>query len=304
MDSKKKKDTKVKSISSFKREYKKFDLQKFKNEEIYSLLEEDIYCGKVFPALRANEIHFYYEGGRILTFNGGKFSYNTEYHKYMIDTYKDSQSNFLINRPSELTLKQFYEDLKIGVCERHRRSNKDESNERQFLAKLYKSTYTKDSCTETTSDTKVLDIEMRFNKGKDRKKCDLVLYNCKLQKLMLVEAKLVDNQEIKSRSGYPKVIQQVNRYTSWLDDENVLKEQYSNYVEFINAVFNTAFNKEIKDICKFAKLVVLKTNKQEELKQEHKDKLIDRLGMENVLFYSVDHIHNIKIDEIWNGLDK
>jgi hypothetical protein len=304
MDYKNNEEAKVKSISSFKREYKKFDLQKFKNEEIFNLIENDISCGNIFPALRANEIHFYYEGGRIFTFNGGKFSYNTEYHKYMIGEYGESKNNFLINRPFELTLKQFYEDIKIGVYERHRRSNKGESNERQFLAELYKSTYTKDTYRKTTSDTKVLDIEMRFNKGNDEKKCDLVLYNNKLQKLMLVEAKLVDNPEIKSRSDYPKVIQQVNRYTSWLDDENLLKEQYSSNIEFINTLFNTAFNKEIKDICKSAKLIVFKTNIQKELKQEHKTKLVDRLGMENVLFYSVDDIKNINIDEIWNGLDK
>lgn len=47
----------------FKREFNRFELNKFKGEKIYQFLEKDINNGEIFPALRDNRIDFYYEGG-------------------------------------------------------------------------------------------------------------------------------------------------------------------------------------------------------------------------------------------------
>lgn len=283
-------------MRKFKRGFENFSLEKFIKEEVYKLLEDDIEKGRIFPTLRAGEIHFYYDGGCIFSYKN-RFSYNLDYHKYMGEKYVSSRNNYLIDRPSELTLEQFYNDLKLGVCKKHK-SKEGKPTERQFLSQLYKSTYKMKS-----KDTIVLDIEMRFNES-DKKKCDLVLYNNIQQKLMLVEAKMVDNKEIKSKYGTPDVIDQVRNYTSWLSKEEIIKEQYSKHIQFINTVFNTDINTEIKDICKSAKLIIFKTNEQKELEEGHKQKLIDRLGRENVLISSIENIDKININEIWKYLDK
>ena len=281
-----------KNKRNFKKEFKGFDFNKFKEEEIYQLLKEDIKNGKIFPALRDNRIDFYYEGGRIFQYKSNRFSYNTDYFKYMGGKYTTINSeNYMVDN-NNFNLRSFYEDLKKGVRERFKNKN-NEKTERQFLSKLYKYTYDSEE-----SNTVVLDIEIRFNKG-NGKKCDLMLYNNQLQKLMLVEAKVVGNKELVSDTT-PKVIDQVKEYSSWINEGvEIFTEQYSNYIEFMNSVFNKNFNTDVRDICKSAKLIVFEA-KEKTITDQHKQKLKAGLGEGNVLFVSED---NIDIDEIWRKLD-
>jgi len=287
----------------FERKFDIFDKEKFEGERIYKLLKEDIESGEVFPALRVNRIDFYYEGGCILNYKSNGFFYNHDYLKYMGENYTSlNQGNYLID--NKIGLKEFYEDLKKGVSLRHTlKSNK--STERQILSQLDESTF-KDKSKESI----VLDVEIRFNKP-NGKKCDLLLYNNKQQKLMLVEAKMEYNPEIKSKAipPTPKVIDQVKEYSSWLTDRDTIKKQYSNYIEFINYVFGTNLNKGIKDICKKAKLIVFE--KEKELDEKYKPILREELGSNNVLFTGINNVlitrsseTGIDIDKIWNELDE
>lgn len=204
----------------------------------------------------------------------------------MEDKYRTSDiKNYLTEGSIELEV--FYEDLKKGVKERHTSEN-NKPTERQFLSPLYKSTFS-----EKSNRTVVLDIEI-WNCGK---KCDLLLYNNQLQKIMFVEAKMDYNDEIKSRTT-PEVIEQLNEYTSWLIDEENFIEQYSNYINFINEVFDTSLNEKIKSICRPAKLLVFED--EGKLRKHHKEKLIDYLGEHNVMFATAGD----DIDKIWEHLDR
>ncbi|MDK2803892.1 MAG: hypothetical protein PWR23_896 [Peptostreptococcaceae bacterium] len=276
----------------FKREFNRFELNKFKGEKIYQFLEKDINNGEIFPALRDNRIDFYYEGGCIFQYESNRFSYNPDYFKYMGEKYITLDvTNQMFNGDS-FGLRTFYEDLKKGVKNRFTNKN-NEKTERQFLGELYKYTYAYKK-----SNTVVLDIEIRFNKG-NGKKCDLMLYNNQLQKLMLVEAKVVGNKELVSDTT-PKVIDQVKEYSSWINEGvEIFTEKYSNYIEFMNSMFERNFNNDIKDICKSAKLIVFEA-KEKTITDQHKQKLKAGLGEGNVLFVSED---NIDIDEIWRKLD-
>ena len=277
----------------FKKEFKGFDFNKFKEEEIYEFLKEDIENGDTFPALRDNRIDFYYEGGRIFQYKSNRFSYNSDYFKYMGKKYTTLDTTNHMFSSDSLGLRTFYEDLKKGVKNRFINKN-NEKTERQFLGKLYKEAYDYKK-----SNTVVLDIEIRFNNG-NGKKCDLMLYNNQLQKLMLVEAKVVGNKELVSDTT-PKVIDQVKEYSSWINEgAEIFTEQYSNYIEFMNSVFERNFINDVKDICKSAKLIVFEA-KEKTIADQHKQKLEAGLGMGNVLFVRDD---NIDINTIWKMLDK
>jgi hypothetical protein len=282
-------------MGKFERKFDAFNLDKFKEAEIYKLLERDIKSGEVFPALRVNRIDFYYKGGRIFWYKSGKFYYNTNYLKYMSEDYTSLDTkSYLTGRTVEL--KTFYEDLKKGI-EKKFSSKNAEAMERKFLTTLYKKSFGSEDAR-----TVVLDIEVRFNNG-NGKKCDLLLYNNKLQKLMLVEAKVIGDSRLKSKDGTPEVVSQVNEYSSWFIEVDTFKEQYSNYIKFINKEFDTKLNKEIKDICKTAKLVVFEYKK--ELEKNHKEKLEIALGKKNVFFMKIIDIdQDIDIDELWNELNQ
>ncbi|ABR49258.1 hypothetical protein Amet_3119 [Alkaliphilus metalliredigens QYMF] len=281
----------------FKRGFEGFDLSMFIGEEIYQYIKKDIDHGEIFPALRDNRIDFYYEGGCIFQYKNNRFSYNPAYLKYNEEKYKPQNSKNSIFKNHNFDLKTFYEDLKQGVKNRFTTKNNKET-ERQFLSRLYKSTH---SCKE--SNTVVLDIEIRFNKV-DGKKCDLMLYNNQKKKLMLVEAKVVGNKYLVSKTT-PKVIDQVREYSSWINEgAETFTKQYSYYIEFMNSVFDKNLNNDIKDICKSAKLIIFETEKKTII-DKHKQKLQVGLGKGNVWFVSKDKSQeNIDIDTIWKMLDK
>lgn len=56
-----------------------------KNSALFNLLKNDIKKGKVFPAIRKNQIYFYYEGGCLYKFSNGVFLRDRQYEKYGYD---------------------------------------------------------------------------------------------------------------------------------------------------------------------------------------------------------------------------
>ncbi len=283
--------------NGFTREYKKLNLNEIESHKIYEYIKKDINIGKVFPALRKDRIDFYYEGGCIIQYEKNEFSYNIEYFKHIgKEYYVISPNNYFISG-QRFDILSLYDELKKGV--KNKFNNDGKKKERQFLCELYKYTYA-----DRKSDTVVLDIEI-YN---ERKKCDLMLYNKKLQELMLVEAKVVGDGRIskQKKEDLPEVIKQVKEYTGWIDKGvGTFKEQYTNYITIMNRVFGIDFKSEIKDICKSAKLIVFEPEKP--LGNDHKQKLVNNLGTENVLFANEENVLNkdnstIDIDKIWELL--
>ncbi|MDE5943366.1 MAG: hypothetical protein K2H30_04070 [Clostridia bacterium] len=53
-----------------------------KNIELFNLLKNDILSGVVFPAVRKNQLYFYYKGGCLFKFSNGAFTRDEAYKKY------------------------------------------------------------------------------------------------------------------------------------------------------------------------------------------------------------------------------
>lgn len=112
-----------------------------KNSELFNLLKSDIKNGVVFPAIRKNQIYFYYEGGCLYKFSNSVFSRDKQYEKYGHD---QSLSSY------ELSKKQ----IENKFTNAH-----GDDKERRLLNSLYSHTFN----SQNRCNVVVLDIVVNLN---------------------------------------------------------------------------------------------------------------------------------------------
>lgn len=250
------------------------------NAALFSLLKNEVPKGIIFPAVRGNELHFYYKGGCLYKFVNGVFLRDTNYRLYGAGTGKDAYANAKMQNENKYTNK------------------KGEITERQLLDKLYCHTFGANM----SSKVVVLDIEVNLkgNVG-NGKKCDLVLLNTQTDAIMFVEGKVFADKRVRCAVGYlPEVIQQVNVYTAAMTEQrqNILL-QYCEHVRIINELFDVSYNAP-QTLVEPAKLLVYKTcgGKQQNVSYTM-DIINQKLGVDNVMWTQGEPT----LEEIWNALD-
>ncbi len=255
-----------------------------KNAELYGLIKNDILTGDVFPAIRKNEIYFYFEGGCLYKFSNGKFTRDSAFCKY--------------GSPSENPCE--YAAAKQQNATKYTNA-KGTDTERRLLNRLYSHTFTPNQRFRVV----VLDIEINLNgtigKGK---KCDLLLYNTLSRELMFVEGKVFsDNRVNRICGGTPQVIQQVQTYSAAIaEQKQTIIEQYGNYVRLINKIFGTAYALPEK-LVQPAKLLVYNTpHLLTDNNRYSIDTVTNILGANQILWCR--HNEQPSTDEIWNRLCK
>ncbi len=257
-----------------------------KNTELFNLLKKDILSGVVFPAIRKNEIYFYYEGGCLYKFSNGKFSRDKNFEKYGCEDGNLSP----------------YENAKKQVVSKFT-STKGNDKERRLLNALYGLTFNR----KHFFDTVVLDIEVNLNGNIGAgKKCDLVLYNLPSGEIMFVEGKVFSDRRVNVKCGsLPKVIEQVNMYSSAIAEQaQTIISQYANHIEIINRLFGTQYPAP-KKLVQPAKLLVYETPLTVNLTENNSysiDTVTSSLGTNNVVFVKKEE--RPSTDEIWNSLCK
>ncbi|MCH5163965.1 MAG: hypothetical protein J1F36_02995 [Clostridiales bacterium] len=237
----------------------------------------------VFPAVRKNQIYFYYEGGCLYKFSNGKFTRDKAFEKYGGETESSS-----------------YEIAKKQV--KNKFTNKMGSvKERRLLNALYCHTF----AGERLYDTIVLDIEVNLNGNVARgKKCDLVLYNVPSGEIMFAEGKVFsDNRVNVKRGNTPEVIKQVNEYSRSIEEqEQTILNQYAKHVDIVNCLFGTQYRVP-KKLIQPAKLLVYETPLNLTDNNLYSiDTINAALGANNVVF--VKREERPSTDEIWNSLCK
>lgn len=250
------------------------------NASLFALLKRDVESGKVYPAVRNDELHFYYKGGCLYKFTKGVFLRDSKYRLY---------GNGTISSPYERAKKE----------NENKHTNKKGGNaERQLLDKLYCHTYNPES----NSKVVVLDIEVNLkgNVG-GGKKCDLVLLNTATCEIMFVEGKVYYDKRVRHAVGHiPEVIEQVNVYTAAIAEQrdNIIT-QYGEYVRIVNGLFGTDY-KPPEKLIRPAKLLVYKTGGGKEENVGYTVNTInEKLGAGNVAW-----INNEEptLEEIWDLL--
>ncbi len=252
------------------------------NTELFAKLKADVLNGEVFPAMRKNELYFYYKGGCLYKFSGGSFKRNPNFAKFSTDC--------VGFEPYERAKKET-ENKFTSVC--------GNEKERQLLDKLY-------SCTFSSSyggDVVVLDIEVNLNGAVGGgKKCDMVLLNTRTDEIMFVEGKVFSDGRVNVKRPFiPKVITQVNTYTASIAEQRqTIIEQYAYHIQILNRLFGTSYCPP-KMLIEPAKLLVYGTPKcLAENGIYSIDKINDGLGANNVLW--VEQNDSPTLDVIWQAL--
>ena len=249
------------------------------NAELFAKLRVDVLKGDVFPAVRQNELHFYYKGGCLFKFANGAFRRDKNFEKFGVG---------LEELPP-------YERAKKENERKFTRVS-GKIMERQLLDALNRHTF--DFGYEGS--VVVLDIEVDLNGTVGRgKKCDMVLMNRLTDELMFVEGKVFsDSRVLVSIPFTPEVIAQVNTYTAAIEEQrqNIL-EHYARHIEVINELFGTAYRSP-KKLAESAKLLVYSTPTNPTKNGVYSiDKINTELGAHNVLWLKPDD--NPALDEIW-----
>ncbi|MDE6200299.1 MAG: hypothetical protein K2M47_00250 [Clostridiales bacterium] len=270
---------------AFIREFNATQIQKMTNganAELFAKLKADVFRGKVFPAVRKNELHFYYKGGCLYKFSGGLFKRDNNYERYGGDTEGLSD----------------YETFKNQVRHRYADSN-GKAMERQLLDGLYSYTYG----AQCKSNVVVLDIEINLNGAVGGgKKCDMVLLNTQTDEIMFVEGKVFsDSRVLVAIPFIPEVVAQVSTYTAAIvEQRQVIIEQYANHIQIVNRLFGTSYRPS-KKLIEPAKLLTYNTPKCPTENGTYSiDKINRGLGSNNVLW--VEQNYNPTLDVIWRSL--
>lgn len=255
-----------------------------KNIEIFNLLKSDIFSGEVFPAVRKNQLYFYYKGGCLYKFSNGAFTRDKAYKKY------DSGTANLSD----------YEAAKKQI-EHKFTTTKGENKERRLLDSLYRFTFGNNRVLGTV----VLDIEVNLNGTiGGGKKCDLVLYNTLSRELMFVEGKVFSDSRVNVKCGFiPEVIGQVKTYSaSIIEQKQVIIEQYANHVSIINRLFATNYIAPVS-LVQPAKLLVYETpTKLTDNNRYSIDTINSAIGTNNAVWFKTGE--RPTIDKIWDCLCK
>lgn len=254
-----------------------------KNIELFDELKRDVLAGVVFPAIRKNQIYFYYEGGCLYKFSNGSFKRDKAFEKYAIKAENIST----------------YEIAKMQVGNKFINTN-GSYKERRLLNSLYSHTFG----SECKYNTVVLDIEVNLNGNfACGKKCDLVLYNVPLGELMFVEGKVFSDSRVNVKCGsIPKVIEQVKMYSAAIGEQSqTIIEQYVNHIDIINRIFGTKYPIPTKLIGTVKLLVYDTPQNLTENNIYSIDTITASLGKNNVIWFEKERPST---DEIWNNLCK
>ncbi len=249
-----------------------------KNVELFGRLKADVLAGEVFPAVRVDELHFYYKGGCLYKFAGSAFARDRHYARYGNGA---EFSNEYDRAKAEIEAK--FTNKKGGDAER------------RLLDGLCRYTFGAGA----RSDVVVLDIEVNLG-GREVRKCDLVLLNAATDELMFVEGKVFSDRRVRSAAGHiPEVIGQVKGYSAAIAmQRQAILEQYSAYVRIVNGLFGTNYRAP-KAIVEPTKLLVYGTGGGRAENVTYTMEEIEKnLGRGNVLWATGEPT----LREIWDGL--
>lgn len=193
-------------------------------------LSSDLLLGEVFPAIRENEVHFYYGGARLCVYKGGDMHSNNRYLNV-----PDNGSSRDVRIPSDLYSE--YGAIK-DKCKQYRSPDKELS-----IVSLLFSQFSIAASGLSPDRARLLDIECRFpgapepadakSKTQDMIDC---LFLTPRGTLVFVEVKRADNVEARSSGQSAAVVNQLRRYRLQLGSEALRRTIKDAYAEAIKAL--------------------------------------------------------------------
>ncbi len=265
----------------FKRNFGEIDA--LKNTELFTKILDDIKKGNVFPAIRNGYMSFYYKGGGLFKYEKGKFSTHIKYAFNPKDNAHDYITEDKIKNISVCTsFANSYSQIK-EKCE------KFGTIEAEGVSNLYKF-----NMLNNKDGVLLLDTEIAFYSEKNKDRIDLLLFDIMKKTLVFVEAKHFSNGELWAReNSKPQVVGQIERYNKKILEigtERII-EQYSEYVQILNDIFNTSLPFPEKCNDKVG-LVIMGYDSYQKQKI---DKLLKEDGsLSDINYYNAGKLDNIK----------
>ncbi|MET4317914.1 hypothetical protein [Bradyrhizobium sp. RT5a] len=193
-------------------------------------LSNDLLQGEVFPAIRENEIHFYYGGARLCVYKDGEMHSNNRY----LDIPDNGSS-----RDVRIPWDRYGEYRAIkDRCKEYRSPNKELS----IVGSLF-SQFSIAASGLSTERARLLDIECRFpgrtepgnaeSKAQDMIDC---LFLTPQGTLVFVEVKRADNVEARSSRQRAAVVDRLERYRLQLGSEALRGNIKNAYADAIKAL--------------------------------------------------------------------
>ena len=223
-----------------KRQLKKEIIDRLTKANLWiNQIENDCRNQKVFMAIRNDKIGFYHNGGLLFRFDESNgFKTHIKYAAVIESNVKDYLSEADLSNSKPIT------DFESNYKRIKENCSKYSGVEASGVSDIYhKYSYFSDN------DVVVLDIEVSFksndilvndelsNKKTTQDRIDILLFKKSTKTLQFVEAKHYSNTEIWS-STKPKVIGQIKKYEGQIkQNEQEIIEQYGNYVNSINNLF-------------------------------------------------------------------
>ncbi len=208
-------------------------IDNLKSNELFKLLVCDIKSKKIkiFPAIRKNEMHFYYKGRRLVKFTKDGFIANA---KYLGVENKKGDMNI------ETAIKNYnnnYSDLYKSLKRNAEVYSEDESKN---VSNLYRFSYFLNN-----DEIVLLDIEMSIKSlqaGKKSDRFDVILYNRTTKTIQVIETKTLKNKEIKLHGNKkcPDVVNQICRYNQNIKErKDEILQAYSKCIDLMKKTFGS-----------------------------------------------------------------
>lgn len=258
-------------------------------------VKADCEKGNVFFTIRENRIDLYCQGGKLFSFDSGKFKTHLKYAS-VIEAEDDSQKFYLSE--SDLKSLQLNSDFYKGYERIKENCSKYSGAEAAGVSSLYHShSYLSES------EFVVLDIEISFvslEKGGNKKdRIDLLLFDKKTGVLQFVEAKHFSNKELWSTTC-PPVIRQLERYEGQIRKRKPeIVNEYSEYVKCINSIFGLSLTKPT-DIEEKVSLLIFGFDSDQ--RDGRLKKLINQNNFyKGIKTYQKGDIFKVKTSALWKG---
>jgi len=259
-----------------------------------SCLSKDIFLSEkgsspqVFPAIRNNNVDFYYKGGRLFQFDGKKFITHKKYASVI-------ENRSLSNNIDEAKLKNqklisSFEKGYEGVKENCKNYSGVEAI---GVSQLYSS----GSYLIPSLNIVVLDIEVQFS-GK-HSRIDLLLFNKTNRTLRFYEAKHFTNPELWAKKDVsPKVIEQIGKYSGIISDTQTILDAYNSYTEIVNDLFgiNLPYPEKLDE-----KVALLWFGFDRNQMNKAQDLLFGDGSLVDTPHYAIGNIKQCNVEKLWNG---
>lgn len=223
-------------MCTFKRRFGGSLITRLRKEPLYTecLLPDGKDKYDVFPAIRNETIDFYHRGGKLFQYDQSGFRTHIKYASVI----SGNQSEYLTQK--ELKNHSVIPDF----LKEYIRIKENCANYSGVEAIGVSEIYHRFPYFNGRSNVVILDIEVSLQsvsngiRDRTQDRIDLLLFNKAQKELKFVEVKHYSNNEIRSRSTYPKVLDQIKRYKNQLSAKkgNIIDE-YGNYVRIINGLF-------------------------------------------------------------------